>query len=123
MTDMSQGYRIKPLVWGEWAHVMSCHTWNELFAMRTAKSVLGPYYIGRKRILSRRGFGEHMSDDWWVEAPRQNCLLGPFKNDIEARTAAQADYEARIAPAIEPTGEMARLREENERLREGRYDA
>ncbi|RBO52639.1 hypothetical protein DSD19_13705 [Rhodovulum sp. BSW8] len=33
-------------------------------------------------------------------------------------TAAQADYAARVLSAIEPTGELARLRTENARLRE-----
>lgn len=104
---------VPDLVWSDWYNGYSIHAWNRLAPLSHAKSTYGAYSIGRMHNYTKstdkyaRAFDSEYSDEWFVECPRQNDLLGPFGNDVSAKKAAQAHHVATILAAFGVQGETA----------------
>lgn len=100
-----QSVRVKPLVWSPYFNGFSLHTDTRLAAYSDARTVVGTYSVGRQHSYIKsskpdeRPFDYALSSSWWLETPNRK-ILGPFNGDMEAKAAAQADYEQRIRTAI-----------------------
>lgn len=80
----------KPLEWGEWEDGMRLLCWSRVRKLRSVKTSIGEYTIGRR---CESIYGPE-SSDWVLEGPSGE--IGVYPNDVAAQAAAQEDLHRRI---------------------------